>query len=362
MVLLRREFIFDIRNLLFLMGLFGTTLYATTLLMRMQTYMTRVVEMCSSFLNTMAFHVLLYLWSVFVMQIRRHRSIYYLRVFIVFGALTMTFSIVFSGVMLNMVPTAPLASMSIVVSYWVPITQMILALMFLVYALNFRQRRKGLQISEATNDALNRLQWLAGIAFIAYMALAFTNLHPITAMMTTPATLAAIIVLRTFAASIRGIALISVMGVRVPSRATSAAVMTFHDSTMVDSHIGSGYAVRKGSAWNTSEAGSAPTITRPVTPMPTSHEKGYPVGAYAGSGSWPMHRPLHQDSDVASSVDEVSVTGDGMDAEVDVLSETTQRDAYAYLRDDPYASWQPQQYEQPHAPDPHRAHDADERV
>jgi len=373
-VLCRREFAFDIRNVLFLMGLCGSTLYAATLVMRIQTYASRVVEMCSSFLNTIAFHILLYLWSVFVMQIRRNRSIYYLRAFILFSVLTMTFSTVLSAVMLNSVPTQLLAQMSLIVSYWVTVTQMILAIMFLVYAFNFRQRRKGMQISDTTNDALNRLQWLAGIAFFAYMALAFTNLAPINAMMITPQWLAAIILLRIVASSVRGIALSSVMGVRMPNRSASNAVMTYHGSTAIDSQASSGfgYPARKGSAWNGSEVGTTRTICYPATPVPAVDlEKTYPVPAYVGSGSWPMHRPLYDDADSASSVQVESVIdgdggggggggGGGLDEET--LSETTQRDAYAYLRDDPYASWQPQQYEEAHSQMAYQEHDVNERV
>jgi len=223
MVIKGGEFMFGLRNAIFLLGIVGFSLYIVMLLERTFTYSAKTIEAVSTWIISLAFHLLLYLWSVFLMQVRHNKSVYYFRGLVGFGALVVTLSFCASMVTLNINPTAGTRTLSLIMGYLLPITQIAIAVAFLGYAVKFLRRRETVKISQSTYQALTRLGQVAIIAFVAYFAVAATNLDVVAAALVTPGALAAGCILRMVSASIRGIALLTVLGVRVPKKTTNIA-------------------------------------------------------------------------------------------------------------------------------------------
>ena len=78
-------------------------------------------------------------------------------------------------------------------------------------------------ISQSNQDALTRLCRVGYFAFAGYFLVAMCNLQFLTQFMDTPGALAAIILLQDVSASIRGIAVLAVMGVKNPRRTSRSA-------------------------------------------------------------------------------------------------------------------------------------------
>jgi hypothetical protein len=221
MLLRSGEFIFGLRNIIFLLGIVGSAVYSASLLLRHFAYATKMLEAVATFIISIAFHLLLYLWSVFLMQVRHNKSVYYFRVLVAFGALVVTLAFISTIVTLNVTPNDQTRSLARVLGYMLPVTQIIIALAFLGYAVKFLRRRETVKISKNTYQALTRLGQVAIIAFVAYFAVAATNLDVVTRAMVTPGALATGIILRMLSASIRGLTLLTVLGVRTPKKQTN---------------------------------------------------------------------------------------------------------------------------------------------
>ena len=196
-------------------------MYNASLLTRTFAFSTELLAAIGTFLISIAFHMLLYLWSVFLMQIKHNRSVYYFRGLIVFGMLVVTLTFLVSVIVLNMEITPILRTLMKVMGYLLPITQVLIAVAFLGYAVKFMRRRETVKISPQTYQALTRLGQVAIVAFICYFAVAATNLNAVTSSLLKPGPLVTIIILRMVSASVRGLALLTVLGVRSPKKATA---------------------------------------------------------------------------------------------------------------------------------------------
>jgi len=225
------DFLFGLRNVIFVLGIVGLMIYASTLLLRTFSYTNKMLEAVSTWIISLAFHLLLYLWSVFLMQVRHNKSVYYFRGLIAFGGAVVTLTFCNSMATLNTTPNTNTRNLIKVIGYLLPITQIVIAVAFLGYAVKFLRRRETVKISQNTYQALTRLGQVAVIAFVAYFAVAATNLDIVVAQFVTPGALAAGCILRMLSASVRGIALLTVLGVRVPKKTTNIGSAGLYSST-----------------------------------------------------------------------------------------------------------------------------------
>jgi len=231
MVIKAGEFVVNLRNAIFLLGITGLAVYSSSLLLRTYAYDAMMLETFSTWCISLSFHLLLYLWSVFLMQVRHNKSVYYFRVLVAFGAAVVTLAFCDSVVALNVPPSDGMRTVTKIIGYLLPITQVVIAVAFLGYAVKFLRRRETVKISLNTYKALTRLGQVAVIAFVAYFAVAATNLDVVVSAMTTPVALAAGCILRMLSASIRGMALLTVLGVQVPRKATNIGSSSMFSSS-----------------------------------------------------------------------------------------------------------------------------------
>jgi len=215
----RGEFHMDLRNIVFVVDLIGTLLYAVTFLLRFQTWSMKMLEIISSWIESMAFHGLLYLWSVFLMQVRHSPMVYLFRVVVAFGAFSATCATIGSIVTYNLPSSKILRKVAVIMGYWLPVSQLVVAVAFASFALNFYTKRRGVgSISPSTVQALQKLGQLAVIAFACYVALGVCNLDFVSTSVQSPGALAAVVLVRIIAGSIRGLSLLTVLGFKAPSK------------------------------------------------------------------------------------------------------------------------------------------------
>jgi hypothetical protein len=172
------KFEFDLRNAIFVLGVVGATLYTVTLFLTIRSRSRRLVTNVSGYCETMAFHLLLYLWSMFMKQIRmqtKHAiTVFRVVVFISMGVVTFTF--IAQMIVHNVRTSASILRMVRVVEIVLPIMQFIIALTFALYSWQFYQKREAAKISPRTQTALFRLTILAVMAFVCYMFLSINNI------------------------------------------------------------------------------------------------------------------------------------------------------------------------------------------
>jgi len=214
-----RKFHLNLRTLVFLVALLGFTLYAGSIPLRDFTYASKVIENISTWMISISFHLLLYLWSIFLMQVRRSRAILVFRALIALGATVATFAFITSMVRNNMDDSPATRTLGEIIGYLLPITQTVIGATFLYYAANFfRRGREAEKISQDTMAVLTRLAQVAVIAFVGYFTVALTNLNFLVELNVNPGAMAAMTMVRLLSASVRGFAILTVMGVRASER------------------------------------------------------------------------------------------------------------------------------------------------
>ena len=254
-----RKFKFNLRAAIFLLTLLGFILYVVSIPMSMATYADKTFENISTYLISIAFHLLLYLWSVFLMKVERSKAIYAFRGLILFGALVALLAFVTSMILSNSDPTDALIQLSNAVGFILPATQAVIGATFLYYAANFfMRRRQATRISPNTVSALTRLAQVAVIAFVGYFAVAMTNLNFIVQANAKPLGLAALNLIRLFSASVRGLAILTVMGVRQQDRKPGSSGSAYTASTKGGTGAtGDAYRSRAGSTMTLVETAPA---------------------------------------------------------------------------------------------------------
>lgn len=188
-----------------------------------------MLDISTSWAESIAFHMLLYLWSVFLMQMKHSKTIYVFRGVVIFGAVSATTSTISGIILHNSVVTGSLATLNQVLGYWVPLVQLFVAVTFASFGISFYGKRKGVgNVSPQTVAALTRLTVLALVAFTTYVTLGVCNTRAVTLSVLSPGALATVIYVKITAVTVRGLALLSVLGLRVPKKTTTskAAIST----------------------------------------------------------------------------------------------------------------------------------------
>jgi hypothetical protein len=220
------EFVLDLRNIIFLLGLVASVLLMGAFPLRIKTYAYVILEMFSSYLAGMAFYLLLYLWyRIFVAnphpKIKMEMSASYVvkafPVVVIFGMVVATAVLIFSLVAHHMTfPTHALLSASAAFGYILPLAQFLVAGLFALFAAKFMLKRKDTVLGDAY-DLLTRLAILGVVGFCCYAVLAICNLYIVTLTLITPGRLLVYYLFRQLAEVVRIVVVLSVLGVRVMS-------------------------------------------------------------------------------------------------------------------------------------------------
>jgi len=266
------KFQLNLRAVIFFTALVGFTLYTASIPIRMATYANRVMENISTYLISIAFHLLLYLWSIFLMQVQRSKAIIAFRGLIALGATVATLAFVTSMVLSNMQITDASGRLGDIIGYLLPVTQTVIGITFLYYAANFFVRRKEAgKISKDTVSALTRLAQVAVIAFVGYFAVALTNLNSILQANNNPSGLVALTLIRLSSASVRALAILTVMGIRQHERkATHGSATSFQSRSSVSSSV------------SRARAGSTSTLVAPTATLEGKGGKSMELGVSRG--------------------------------------------------------------------------------
>jgi hypothetical protein len=235
-----KYFTVDLRSALFVLAWIGTVLYASGMVLRTPTYAYRMMEAISTFFLAVAFHMLLYLWSVFLMQLHRNKAIYAFQVIVAMSGTTVLVIAIYSIVMTNSSANITKTKHYIFFSYWLPAMQWTLGVSFAVFAVAFLRKRENAKISANTQSALTRLLYVALIGFSTYLIMGIINLKAIVQWQTTGGRTAAIFYIKCVACSVRGVSVLLILGIKKPvkrdtgSTATSSTMSGFSAPTQTD--------------------------------------------------------------------------------------------------------------------------------
>jgi hypothetical protein len=222
------EFKLNVRNVVFGLDVVGAVLYLCTLVFGRPWFHTyRIMECISSFFVSMAFYLLLYLWSVFLMQVKHSPMLYGFRGVVGFAGVTTVISSITQLVMYNTLrPSKGQMMFQLVLQYWLPFAQVLVASVFAVFALQFMSRRETVKISPHTVAALTRLSQLAVVAFFAFFLTAIANARFVLMWQTTPTRIAVIQALVVISISTRALSILTVLSIRPPAKPSNARTST----------------------------------------------------------------------------------------------------------------------------------------
>lgn len=212
--------VLDLRNTIFFMGFFSALLVLTISGLRIFSLAARVIDTVQSFLSEVAFHLLLYFWSVFLMTLTRSKKVYFFRVIVVISMTATVVGKVYNMTYLFVESTQAVQNAAnILFGFIIAPVQGVLAVVFLIFAFLFYYKKKTLGIqSESTLKSLDRLTWLAVAGFLCYLILALLN-SPLYRNQNNLAVWYAVNqTVYTFAVAIRFVALMCILGVRSKSK------------------------------------------------------------------------------------------------------------------------------------------------
>jgi hypothetical protein len=202
----------NLRNVVFLVDVVGTIIFILPLAMR---YFTYVSEMCikiGSATISIAFHLLIYLWTVFLLNIRRSKFVYVIRAAIVLSALIIIVSMVVSIVLLHKRHEA-MDSLSRMLLSTRSFGQLLVAFAFAACGMLFFHKTQTSKLSPHVLAALNRLAVVAGIGVLGFLLIAVVNYLKSSNWTSTPGRAVGVYVLMQVAMLVRAVALLAVLSV-----------------------------------------------------------------------------------------------------------------------------------------------------
>jgi hypothetical protein len=226
------SFEMNLKSAVFMVNFVGMCLYTPTLLMRWYTLTNKLLVSIGLWLSSLSFHMLMFLWSRFMQrsQLSPPWAIRVSHIAIVSSALVSALGLASKLTTFSMNPWSRNRQMKVlhhVLRYVHPATQTSLAVVFLYFAVVFYRRQNHKHMSFTSKHALVRLAQLAVIAFVAYIVIAFGNLAYVSFVWTqSPVGYMTYMFIKSIARTVRGIALLAILGVRVHEH--SAAVVVSH--------------------------------------------------------------------------------------------------------------------------------------
>lgn len=178
--------------------------------MRHQAYLRGNLEVVSDFLGTIAFHMTLYLWSVFLMKIRPSCYIYILRAIVICSALLVialsilcfiSFSLIYVNSIIYIIQGL-LQDISVLTQCLLAILSVMfgkrLLLLMTVVGIGFYWKKRSLSVAPSTVAALSRLSLLGFFGLFFYAALVVIKVLYIYGKECEPVILFAMVIIREF--------------------------------------------------------------------------------------------------------------------------------------------------------------------
>lgn len=222
----------DQRTIVFVGGLISAIMYAVALTLRRQTQLFFLLEIISSFIFAMAFYTLLLLWTGILSKVQKMSQFSPLRIGIYMAMLIASFNVVYGLVWISIWPNKTIASIHSTMRYILPGSQLLVAFLFLFYAIRFQMRKSSYNASKDTRRALTKLAWLAVLGFVTFLIKAVCNfLGAEISVATTVGGVLSIFLLQDIAAFARAVGILLVLGVRLPEQRSTTTTTSGTTST-----------------------------------------------------------------------------------------------------------------------------------
>jgi len=212
--------------------LISATMFAVLITLGRQTQLAFLLELISSFFFSIAFYLLLSLWSGILSQVQQRTAYSPLRIGIYVGMLIATVNLIFGIVWLSVWPGVVETNIHQTFYYILPASQALVGLLFLFYAVRFQLRKNDYNASRDTKRALSKLAWLAVLGFFTFIVKAVTNFVGGNATVAgSVGGTAANYIAEDIAATARAFGILMVLGVRLPEARTTTTSGTTSSST-----------------------------------------------------------------------------------------------------------------------------------
>jgi hypothetical protein len=212
----------NLANVIFLVDALAVALYMAALLTRPFSYAHTMINSVSSTLASIAFHMLMFLWSVFLQRVDNDtRKAYVFRAVLVVSLTINCLSFVQVVMKRNTLPGTVPRRMETVFTWILPAAQLSLACAFALFSLQFYTKIQMVKISPHTVAALTRLSALAIVAFVCYFVLAVINTDVVNRWQIMAARSITMQYVIRLVLTVRALALLAVLGVQIPKHSTS---------------------------------------------------------------------------------------------------------------------------------------------
>jgi len=210
-------------QLFFFGGLLSAMAYLVCIPLNLATWLRQLLESISAFFFNSSFYLLLILWSSVLSRIQVKQSFSLLRGFTYFAMLVNVYTFVLAIIQQNTWENAQVNKAMGVGLYLIPIVELLAAVLFLFYGVRFFLRRLQYNVSKETSTALTKLTYLAAAGFITFIFTATLNfLFSEPNVMGIPAAIMTAFVFGGILATIRSIAILLILGIRLPRPTPSA--------------------------------------------------------------------------------------------------------------------------------------------
>ncbi|KAI8057744.1 hypothetical protein BDF22DRAFT_739148 [Syncephalis plumigaleata] len=216
-VIRKKEFKFESRNIIYVTGVLAAIVTIAHIPLQKQTLVRFVLSQCSALLSALAFYGLLLLWSNIFEMTRRRKELQLLNYLVYFAMLLQL--VAFISQLADTLANQP-AWMQLFLSiiFWaMPATQILISGVYIYYIYIFSKQQQEIFVSKQTIYAL---RWLSSLAiagmFSFVLAMVANVINAVGSLRGSPSAWAVQYQLQDLWRTIRIVALLLIMGIRIP--------------------------------------------------------------------------------------------------------------------------------------------------
>lgn len=235
---------FDLRNSIFVSSLIATCLTLIQIWMPIYIFSRSIIEIFSTTICAVAFHMLLFLWTVFLISFGQQQSLVLAFRVIIFTSLTIALVFFASNLTYKLTPSSPgmEAYMAIYTGWVLMFSQITIASLFIFFSVYFLLTRKTVKgFSAATVEALTKLSLLGILASFTYLMLALINSSLFLAIQQQNVVANMVVYwVKIFAVLLRASSLMFVLGIKASSSSSGSGQTSSVGTASTATAVGSG--------------------------------------------------------------------------------------------------------------------------
>ncbi|RKP26096.1 hypothetical protein SYNPS1DRAFT_28194 [Syncephalis pseudoplumigaleata] len=216
-VIRKKEFRFERRNIIYVTGVLAAILTISHIPLQKQTLARYILSQCSALFAAQAFYGLLLLWSNIFEMTRRRKELQLLN-YLVYFAMALQVVAFISQIAATLLRQPAWMSVWLSVVFWaMPATQMIICGIYVYYIYIFAKQQREIIVSKQTLYALRWLSCLALAGLFSFVLAMIANfINAIPSLRGNPTAWAVQYQLQDLWRTIRVVALLLIMGIRIP--------------------------------------------------------------------------------------------------------------------------------------------------